>query len=240
MEKVPAPWLEGQIQMLLSATTKDELYDGLAKASKLLGFDYFAYGIRIPVSISTPKIELLNNYPEAWQALYDSNEYLHIDPTVHHGLRTIEPVIWEEKLFSNARSLWEDAKSFGLSHGWAQSSFSSSGVSGMLTLARSSDAISENELLYRTPHLVWFNQLAQIGLQKFLLPEILEPSRIRLTARESEILSWTADGKTAYEISVILDIKERTVHFHLTNVLKKFGVTNKIAATVRAVLLGLI
>lgn len=235
-----SPWLESQIQMLLSSDTKEELFDGLTKASKLLGFDYFAYGLRVLFPVSSPKIELLNNYPEKWKNIYESEGYLSIDPTVHHGMKTIEPVLWKQDLFCDARALWEDANSFGLSHGWAQSSFSKSGVSGMLTLARSNELISEAELLYKTPLLVWFNQLAQISLQEYLLPEIVTPTQVKLTAREAEVLRWTADGKTAFEISVILDITERTVNFHLNNVVSKFGVNNKIAATVQAVLAGLI
>jgi len=235
-----SPWLENQIQMLLSSDTKEQLIDGLAKASGLLGFDYFAYGLRVMLPVSSPRIELINNYPTQWKDTYDKMGYLSIDPTVLHGMQSIKPVLWEQDLFSEAPSLWEDANSFGLSHGWAQSSFSQSGVSGMLTLARSHEPISDSELSSKTPLLVWFNQLAQIGLQEFLLPEIVNTSRIKLTARETEIMRWTADGKTAYEVSVILDITERTVNFHLNNVINKFGVNNKIAATVQAVLTGLI
>ena len=38
--------------------------------------------------------------------------------------------------------------------------------------------------------------------------------RILLSARELDCLKWTAEGKTAWEASVILGITERTVRFH--------------------------
>ena len=240
MDKNITPWLEDQLQMLLSATTKEDLLDGLARAANLLEFDYFAYGLRLALPVSSPKIELVNNYPVEWQETYSKNNYLAIDPTVKIGLKTIKPIVWAEDVFANARPLWDDVNSFGISHGWAQSTYSSGGVSGMLTLSRSHDALSKLELLQKTPLLVWFNQLAQAGLKDILLPEMTEASTVKLTARETEIIRWTADGKTAYEISIILGIAERTVNFHLNNILNKFNVNSKIAATVQAVLLGLI
>ena len=240
MNKNITPWLEDQIQMLLSAKTKDDIFIGLSKASKLLEFDYFAYGLRLAVPVSAPKIELLNNYPSKWQEIYHTNNYVSVDPTVQLGLKTIRPIIWEEDIFTDTRPLWDDANSFGLSHGWAQSSFSGDGVSGMLTLARSHDSLSKTELLHKTPLLIWFNQLAHSGLKDILLPEMTTTTNIKLTARETEIIRWTADGKTSYEISIILGIAERTVNFHLNNTLNKFKVNSKIAAAVQAVLLGLI
>jgi len=61
-----------------------------------------------------------------------------------------------------------------------------------------------------------------------------------LTARESEIIRWTADGKTAEEVAAILGVSDRTVTFHIQNVLGKLNSTNKIQATVKAVALGLV
>lgn len=240
MNKNSTVWIQEQIQLLMNADSKESLLHGLEKSARLLGFDYFAYGIRAVTPASAPKVLLLNNYPKQWQEIYDDQNYVEIDPTVHQGLKSIMPIIWNEALFADALALWEDARAFGLSHGWAQSSVIRPGASGLITLARSGDPLSDLELAYKTPLLVWFNQLAQMGLQKHLLPEIIPNSQVRLTPREAEILRWTADGKTAYEISVILAITERTVNFHLNNTISKFNVTNKIAAAVQAVVHGII
>jgi len=232
--------IESQFNLVLSASSKEELFAELVKATNQLGFDYFAYGLRVSYPCSHPKTVLFNNYPDSWQEVYDSCQYIVSDPTVLHGMRSTMPVVWNDGLFEDARPLWEDARSHGLSHGWAQSAYARSGVSGLLTLARSDEAFSEAELAEKTPMLVWFNQIAQSGLQKFLLKDLLPDESLHLTQRESEILRWTADGKTASEISIILSISERTVNFHLNNVMNKFGVNSKIAAAVQAVLFGVI
>ena len=61
-----------------------------------------------------------------------------------------------------------------------------------------------------------------------------------LTDREVEILRWTIDGKTAWEVAQILKITERTVNFHLQNVMSKFGVHNKTHAAAIAMSFGLL
>jgi LuxR family transcriptional regulator len=60
-----------------------------------------------------------------------------------------------------------------------------------------------------------------------------------LTPREIEILKWTAEGKTAADIAIILSMKERTVHFHVANAVQKMGVSNKTSAVVQAALSGM-
>lgn len=233
-----SPWLGDQLQLLISASTKEELYFGLTKAAALLGFDYFAYGLRVSFPVISPKIELFNNYPEQWRLRYATSNYLAVDPTVRLGMQSTRPIIWDESLFSDSRALWEDANAAGLTVGWAQSTYTRPGVAGLLTLARSHDELDAVELSHKTPLLVWFNQIAQLGLQQFLLPQVATERQILLTDRECEVIRWTADGKTAFEISMILGITERTVNFHLNNIQNKLGVKNKVAAAVQAVLQG--
>jgi DNA-binding CsgD family transcriptional regulator len=48
-------------------------------------------------------------------------------------------------------------------------------------------------------------------------------SSIELTAREEEIMRWVAEGKTNWEISVILHVSLNTIKFHLKNIYQKLG-----------------
>ena len=51
-----------------------------------------------------------------------------------------------------------------------------------------------------------------------------------LTFREKEVLNWVKVGKTTWEISVILSISERTVKFHVRNILEKVQATTRAQA----------
>jgi DNA-binding CsgD family transcriptional regulator len=66
---------------------------------------------------------------------------------------------------------------------------------------------------------------------------ILEPQRsidgVVLSPREYECLMWSARGKTAWEIGVILGISRRTVVYHLENAKQKLGVHSIAAAVAR-------
>ena len=54
---------------------------------------------------------------------------------------------------------------------------------------------------------------------------------LALTNREEEIMRWVAEGKTNWEISIILHVSLNTIKFHLKNVYQKLGgVENRWAA----------
>jgi LuxR family quorum sensing-dependent transcriptional regulator len=56
-----------------------------------------------------------------------------------------------------------------------------------------------------------------------------------LSAREREILQWTAAGKTAWEISTILGVAESTINTHLRSVRQKLDAANIVHAIVEAI-----
>jgi len=57
-----------------------------------------------------------------------------------------------------------------------------------------------------------------------------EPDRPALTEREATILAAVAGGKTTKAISSELWVSEHTVKFHLTNIYRKLGVSNRSGA----------
>ena len=233
-------WQEEHLQVLLTIKCEKTLFKELTKIARNLGFDYCAYGLRTPLPVSRPKILMLNNYPTEWQLLYHEKNYLSIDPTVHHGMCSLLPIIWSDDVFTGARKLWEEARSFGLHTGWAQSCRDIHGVNGMLTLARSGEPISKKEYCSKISELMWLTQFAHLGITQCLTAKLLPETETRLTDREISVLRWSADGKTSGEISAILAISERTVNFHINNAMNKLGAVNKLAATVKAATLGLL
>lgn len=61
-----------------------------------------------------------------------------------------------------------------------------------------------------------------------------------LARREAEVLLWTAEGKTAWEVGRILGITEGTVRAHLAHVLDKLRAANKPHAVARGFVAGII
>jgi len=56
-----------------------------------------------------------------------------------------------------------------------------------------------------------------------------------LTAREAEVLTWVAQGKSNYEIGVILRACTGTICKHVEHILAKLNVENRTAAAVVAI-----
>lgn len=233
-------WQEDRMNALLGIESEHELFKQLADVAAGMGFDYCAYGIRMPVPISRPSVAMFNNYPRQWQARYDECDYIRVDPTVHHALKSTLPIIWSSKLFETAPAMWEEARAHGLHAGWAQASRDASGSVGLLTLARSSRQLDDGELTANMGRMVWLAQYAHAAMARLLISKLTPETQVSLTAREREVLRWTAEGKTAYEISQILAISERTICFHINNVVAKLGASNKTQAAVKAAALGML
>ena len=233
-------WQEEQLHALLTIRCEHELLDAITAVARHLGFDHCAYGLRMPVPVSQPRVTMLNNYPASWQARYLEQGYLGVDPTVRHGMRSLLPIVWSDEVFTSAQELWEEARSHGLRVGWAQSSRDTNGVAGLLTLARDGEPLSDSELRTKGLMMSWLAHVAHLGMSRCLSAKLLPESEVRLTEREMAVLRWTGDGKTTSEVSEIMRISESTVNFHIRNAVAKLGTANKLAATVKAAMLGML
>jgi LuxR family transcriptional regulator, quorum-sensing system regulator SolR len=234
-------WQEDNTQAILSATSEGEIFSATRKCAEKLGFDYCAYGARVALPVSHPKVVMYNNYSTAWQETYAKEGFLSIDPTVAHGSSSTLPVLWSDELFAGAGRLWDAARSHGLTQGWAQPCLAPGGVRGLLTLARGGEEISAQELAANQTQMSWLAHVTHDGMARLLRKTYANASLTEpLTERELEVLRWTADGKTAEDVAEILNISERTITFHLGKCVEKLQVNNKLAATVRAAMMGLL
>ena len=62
----------------------------------------------------------------------------------------------------------------------------------------------------------------------------------KLTAKETQILMWCFKGKTSWEIARIESCTESTVNFHFANIRRKFDVSSRTCALLKAIESGAI
>jgi DNA-binding NarL/FixJ family response regulator len=62
---------------------------------------------------------------------------------------------------------------------------------------------------------------------------------ITLTPRERDVLRLLVEGHSDAQIATLLDLSRRTVSEHVSNLLKKFGVSSRVALAVHAIRTGL-
>jgi len=64
-------------------------------------------------------------------------------------------------------------------------------------------------------------------------PSVFQPGSLKsmgLTERETEVLTWVAEGKSNRDVGIILGIKSATVKKHLEHIFRKIGVETRTAA----------
>lgn len=235
-------WKEDLFNILLSPDEQSDFFDRIARIAQGWGFEHCAYGMRAPMSVTETGIVMLNDYSQAWQQHYQANGYLRIDPLVQRGMNTLMTFAWSgiDATAGPTAGFWEEARMHGIATGVSIPALAANSVRGMLTLSRGREAITEREWHEKRDALVWLGQMAHHGLARRLLLQWRASSGQALSRREIEVLRWVAEGKTDYQIAGRLGVTERTVHFHLKNAMSKLEVSNRTAAAVRAVVLGII
>ena len=114
------------------------------------------------------------------------------------------------------------------------------GAVSLLSLARSSEPLTEAEFTSKALQLNWLALLSHEAFTRVLARTHAPNRQVKLTKREIEVLQWAAEGKTNEDIATILAIKGRTVKFHIENAVMKLGTSNRIAGVTRALMMGLL
>lgn len=239
MPKSPDHWWPDVFHTIDEASDADDLFRRLLGLVGTLGFSYCCYGVRASLASDTARVRVFDCYPPGWMSHYLQQEYLLVDPTVKLAAKSTELIVWSDELFRSASCLWSDAREHGLKVGVAQSTWTALGLFGLLSLARDSGTLSPAELRELKPKLQWITESTHRKMSAFLQHAADEP-KAPLSMREEETLRWTAEGKTAWEISQILQISESTVVFHLKNAVGKLNSQTKVQAVAKATALGLL
>jgi len=119
------------------------------------------------------------------------------------------------------QEFYSQAKSFGLANGFSHI-ISGREIFGLMSVAGNEVVnSSRNRTIIRNiaPH---FHQLVQ-----YLALKQVRNNLPKLTIREREVLLWTMEGKSNWEISIILGISHETVKDHIANILRKLDASNR-------------
>ncbi|MBT9267352.1 autoinducer binding domain-containing protein [Pseudomonas sp. MG-9] len=234
-------WKESQLKQLSFAREIETAYPILLRFTQNIGFNFCAVSLTSINRNADFKTLRINNYPQDWNQLYEKERYRTVDPIVTHCNRSMLPVVWSEEFFSHTPQLWEAQQQHGLRYGWSQSfHHEATGLCSTLSLARKHDPLSPLELYEHSGYMLYaISHLSDLFVRTLPKPQ-KNPEHPHLSPRELEVLKLSALGKTAYEIARILCLSERTVNYHVQNVIIKLKVCNKISAVIAASRCGLL
>ena len=235
---------------IYKAASFDDGLDRLANITWELGYTQVLYAYqnvapRLPDGKWLPLKLNVRNFPSGWEGGWQ--QFMEHDPYYHACFRGTLPFDWAEvqnpeTLNFLERDAWHYLADIGLSRGMTIPVHLPGGrfavVSAILDDTRSDWRQLANDtrdvMFHLTHH---FNDMVH---EKGFEHQVEGPPPVRLSPRELECLRWAACGKTAWEISKILDRSVETVRLHLKNAKQKLGAANMAHAIAKAAHFGML
>jgi len=169
-------------------------------------------------------------YSEEYLQRYLAGKYHLDDPVYHSLLRTFQTQNWAEvgkqtpdfhrnHVFGELRDMGYND---GLTCGVRNIDFTQLSIFSFVG--------QKIENCIRTRMIIDYAAPSLLMAYMRLIQDNKESPEYRLTPRELEILKQLKEGKTSWEISMILNISERTVKFHIANLMQKLDAINRTQA----------
>jgi DNA-binding CsgD family transcriptional regulator len=228
---------------LMNVSTEIALLKELISFSENLGFNQAcAFMVMRKAGSAKYEAKIIDNYQESWKVASRASVAVANDPLIKHSSTSTLPLVWGKELYEKAKvaDLWDNAKAYGFDSGIAISLRDHLGNSYKIGLSRDQPLTTDpRELSRLVADTQLFGAFAQSAMMRIWNPKP-DADFPSLTAREIECLSWTLEGKTAWELGAILGITERTANFHLGNAIQKLDCDNKHSAVIKAMRMGMI
>lgn len=226
------------------APTVEDAFNILETYLSALGFDRVVYSlITDHPSLNRKRGHgILRNYPDDWMKYYFAKDYVDVDPVIKVIKQTSGAFLWHDLdhlkrgLSREELTLMHEAREARLLDGIGLSLHGGLGeIVGMGVASSSGGA----DLDVDTMSLV-YALCSQFHIVYRRMETTLAPAIIQLSAREREVLTWTAEGKSRTAIGEILHISDQTVKTYMNRIFAKLEVNSIQLAVVKAIAFGLI
>ncbi len=239
----------GDYEAVSQATTREEFRAALSSFAAQMDFPLVnALLVDGTLDSTDLKIGAIGNTPSSFLVTHADLKRIRTDPVMHRLQDEPTPFVWDQAFYAKRGMghLWEDQAPHGYRVGIAASLPVGAGQRVFVGVDRHDKLPTSDLLLTRMQaDLQLLAVHALVAARRILVrpvPPAIEAMQLpRLSPREIEVLRWTDEGKTAYEIAIILQVKERTVNSYLELAKEKLGVVGKKGQAVKvARALGLI
>ena len=225
----------------IDATTETALHASLTRASRRMGFDHFALSLDPRPWGDIQRGVLVHDYPDEWARVYVSFDLAGADPVRRACDKAMVGFEWAalERMIPMTRrdrQMLAVGRECGVADGYTIPRHLPGELSGSCSFVmRQAAALPRTMLL--VAELVGAFALTSAGRIAEL---VRAPARPILSDRQRECLLWSARGKTAVEIAIILGISEETVIQHLKLARERYDVHCRQSLILRALFDGLI
>lgn len=229
-------YVEEFIDVSKRSTQVGELNQAIMSSVRRFGYNQMSATILRDYSANPEYPKAVVSYPREWQLRYAEEAYHLIDPIFRVLNTQSTPFFWSASrtpdMPPKCRKFFEESRAFGLGEGISVAMPVKNDELSCVTFAGVNTAASDG--IKHMIHLMatYYHQRLRIIQNR---RENKDQSSVLLTRRETEVLRWFAQGKSAWDIGVILGVTEATVRFHLTGVRRKYGVSSTVHATAIAI-----
>lgn len=190
-------------------------------------------GLPVPQDSEWHRAILYDGWSQEWFARYDSEGHFLHDPCAARSRMTAEPFLWHDLpvqgMTARGRLVMDEAAEFGMKDGLCVPIHVPLAGPAVVTAASDRIEVPPDAMpLIETLCVHFFRKVS--GLEAKLDDE----DHVPLTARERELLQWSAQGKTTHDISCILGVTTNTVESHQRNIREKLDAINVAHAVVKA------
>ncbi len=194
---------------------------------------FLVTGLPVPHDNEWHRAILHDGWASEWFTRYDSEGHFLYDPCAARSRLTAEPFLWHELrtggLTTRGRLVMDEATEFGMRDGICVPIHVPLAGPAVVTVASDRIEVPPGTMpLIEALCVHLFRKVS--GLESKSDSEESTP----LTARERELLQWSAQGKTADDISCILGVTTNTVESHQRNIRDKLDAVNVAHAVVKA------
>jgi DNA-binding CsgD family transcriptional regulator len=222
------------IDAVETQATMDEVFAELQAFSRYIGGTTLLVGRLVNPILSGRHISAFgrSDWPKEWSRLWIERDYVLHDPITQYALKSRTTFDWNTAVEHGStlgKRIAAEREDFALSKGVSIPITAGHLPLGIVSVGYE-EAIAPQDLARL--ELVSFHAYNRM-LELMDDPQGVVPI-VRLTPRELDVLSFTAAGKTAWEISKIYSIAESTVKSHLQNIIRKTNAANKTHAVTLA------
>ncbi|MBZ9791308.1 LuxR family transcriptional regulator [Rhizobium sp. 3T7] len=219
--------------------TKAEFAQILVRVARAYGFRHVTLMLApAPESVLLKSLLIETSLPSAYLNQFDRARIMRF-PLLSTGMGdSALPRSWSLSDNSSAdvfpHELSKLLQDFGIPTGVAVPAYTRDGERILFWLAGDRPVLGQTEL----------NELAMVALHLLDAYNRTKQSKVwehtPLSAREREVVRWTAQGKTSIEIGQILSLSDHTVNAYMTSAIKKLDCVNRTQLVAKAIRMKLI
>lgn len=223
-----------------SSQSRSELMEGWRNAAREYGLDHVTLSVAPTVQDRhVGPLVRETTLPMEFCREFDRLEFLRHCPTVPHISRSIMHNAWwvgpegQTPDFDCPTEFTDLMRRFGLLMGILFSVTSVDGNRYVVRYDGNRSPLAQSDI----------NELSMLSIQAFDVFDRLRRTASNtnvLSARELEVVRWTAQGKTSLEIGQILSLSDHTVNAYMTNAIRKLDCVNRTQLVAKAIRMKII